>query len=48
MQEKVIQIKSGIIINIDASVKKIIYQKKIIFGILFMQLQKWKIFSKYN
>ena len=34
MVENVIQIKSGITINIDVSAKKIIYMKKIIFGIL--------------
>ena len=32
--EFVIQIKSGIMINVDVSVKNIIYVKKIIFGIL--------------
>ena len=32
--EKVIQIKSGTMINADASIKNIIYVKKIIFGIL--------------
>ena len=34
MVENVIQIKSGIMINFDASVKNIIYVKKIIFRIL--------------
>ena len=34
MEENVIQIKSGTMINADASVKSIIYVKKIIFGIL--------------
>ena len=34
MVENVIQIKSGITINIDVSAKKIIYMKKILFGIL--------------
>ena len=32
--ESVIQIKSGITINVDASAKHIIYVKNIIFGIL--------------
>ena len=32
--ENVIQIKSGITINVQASVENIIYLKKIIFGIL--------------
>ena len=34
LEEHAIQIKSGITINVDASVKNIIYLKKIIFGIL--------------
>ena len=34
MEESVIQIKSGTMINVDMSVKNIIYVKKIIFGIL--------------
>ena len=34
MVQSVIQIKSGIMINFDASGKNIIYVKKIIFGIL--------------
>ena len=34
MEEDVIQIKRGIRINVDMSVKNIIYMKKIIFGIL--------------
>ena len=34
MEEKVIQIKSGIIIKIDASAKSIIYVKKDILRIL--------------
>ena len=33
MVESVIQIKSGITINVDASAKNITYVKKIIFGI---------------
>ena len=40
MKESVIQIKSGIIINIDASVKNIIYVKNIIFGILIHVVAK--------
>ena len=31
MEENVIQIKSGIMINVDVSVKNIIYVKKIVF-----------------
>ena len=34
MEENIIQIKSGITINVDTSVKNIIYVKKIILGIL--------------
>ena len=34
MEENVIHIKSGIMINVDVSVKNIIYVKKVIFGIL--------------
>ena len=42
MKERVIRINGGITINIDASVKDIIYVKKIIFGILvnvFMKVE---------
>ena len=34
MEEKAIQIKSAIIINVNVSLKSIIYVKNIIFGIL--------------
>ena len=37
-EEYVILIKSGITINVDASVKNILYVKKIIFGILLLVL----------
>ena len=40
MVEKKIQIKSGIMTNADASVKNIIYSKKIIFGILLYAVAK--------
>ena len=40
MKENVIQIKSGIIINVDACAKNIIYVKKIIFGILLHVVAK--------
>ena len=40
MVENVIQIKSGIIINVVASVEKIIYVEKIIFGILLHAVAK--------
>ena len=42
MEENVIQIKKGIMINENASVKSIIYVKKIILGILlhvFMKME---------
>ena len=34
MEQNVIQINGGILINVDVSVKNIIYVKKIMFGIL--------------
>ena len=34
MDENVIQINVGIMINVDVSVKNVIYVKKIMFGIL--------------
>ena len=47
MEEYVIQIKSGITTNVDASVKNMIYVKRSYLVSCYMQLQKWKIFSKY-
>ena len=47
MVENVIQIKSGITINADVSVKNIIYVKKVIFGIILFVVAKmvniWQI-----
>ena len=40
MEKDVIQIKRGIMINVDMSVKNIIYMKKIIFGILLHVVAK--------
>ena len=40
MVESVIQIKSGITINVDASVKNIMNVKSIIFGIMLHVLAK--------
>ena len=40
MVENAIQIKTGIMINVDANVKNIIYVKKIIFGILLHVVAK--------
>ena len=39
-EENIIQIKSGIMINVDVSIKNIIYGKKIIFGILLHVVAK--------
>ena len=47
MEEYVIQIKSGITTNVDASVKNMIYVKRLYLVFCYMYLQKWKIFSKY-
>ena len=47
MEENVIQINSGITINVDVSEKNIIYVKKIIFGILVHVFVEMEIFSKY-
>ena len=40
MVESVTQIKSGMIINVDASVKNIIYVKETVFGILLHVVKK--------
>ena len=40
MEENVIQINGGIMINVDVSVKNIIYMKKIIFGTLIHVIAK--------
>ena len=40
MEENVIHIKSGVMINGNVSVKNIIYVKKIIFGILLLVVVK--------
>ena len=40
MEENVIQTNGGIMLNVDVSVKNIIYVKKIIFGILLHVLVK--------
>ena len=47
IEENVIQTKSGIMINVDGSVKSIIYVRKFFFGIVLHALAKWKIFSKH-
>ena len=40
MEENVIQINSGITINVDVSVKNAMYVKKIMFGILLHVIAK--------
>ena len=40
MEENVIQINRGIMVNVDVSVKSIIYVKKIMFGILLHVIVK--------
>ena len=47
IEENIIQINSGITVNIDLIVKHIIYVKKIIFAILEHAFAKIKIFTKY-
>ena len=42
MGKNVIQIKSTIMINVDAIVKNIIYVKNVIFGILLYVIVKMK------
>ena len=40
MEKNVIQINRGITINVDVSVKNVMYVKKIIFGILLHVMSK--------
>ena len=42
MEQNVIQINGGITINVDVSVKSIVYVKKILFGILLHVFVKIK------
>ena len=42
MEENVIQINGGIMINVDVSVKNVMYVKKIMFGILLHVIVKMK------
>ena len=42
MEENVIQINGGIRINVDVSVKKVMFVKKIMFGILLHVIVKMK------
>ena len=44
MEKNVIEINGGIIINVDASAKNIMYVKKIMFGILLHITVKMQIF----
>ena len=47
MEKNAIQINRGITINVEISVKNVMYVKMIIFGILLHVVVKKKIFSKY-
>ena len=47
MEQNVIQISGEITTNVDVCVKKFMYVKNIMFGILLYVLVKWKTFSKY-
>ena len=40
MEENVIQVSGGITINVDLSLKNIVYVKKVIFGILLHVIAK--------
>ena len=42
MEENIIQIIGGIMINVDLRVKKVTYVKKIMFGILLHAVMKMK------
>ena len=42
MEENVIQINGGLTINVNVSLKNVIYVKKIIFGILLHVVVKMK------
>ena len=42
MEENLIQINGGTVINVDVSVRNIIYVKKIIFGILLHVVVKMR------
>ena len=42
MEEILIQINGGIMINVDLSVKNVMYAKKIMFGILLHVIVKMK------
>ena len=41
-EEKIITINAGIAINVDVSVKSVMYEKKIMFGILLHVILKMK------
>ena len=42
MKKDVIQINDGIVVNVDVSVKNVMYVKKILFGILLHVIVKMK------
>ena len=41
-EEKIITINAGVAINVDVSVKSVMYEKKIMFGILLHVILKMK------
>ena len=47
MEENVIQISGGITVNVNVSVKNVMYIKKIIFGILLHSFVKMENIYKY-
>ena len=47
MEKNVFQINGGIILNVDVSVKNIIYVEKIIFGNLLNVVVKMELFRQY-
>ena len=52
MKENVVQINGEITVNVDVSVKSVIYVKKIIFGIPLHVVRKmeniWQLYSNPN
>ena len=43
MEENVIQINGGIMINVDVNVRNVMYVKKVMFGILLHVIVKMEI-----
>ena len=40
MEENIIKVNDGIVVNVDVSVKYVMYVKKILFGILLHEIVK--------